>query len=61
MPMARCKVLGLIVVALLLSAALSCSAFATSAEPGKDPQLDHALELLKSWQVFKTFVARREG
>ncbi len=30
-------------------------------EPGADPQLDHALELLKSWQVFKTFVARREG
>jgi carboxyl-terminal processing protease len=28
---------------------------------GADPQLDHALELLKSWQVFKTFVARREG
>jgi carboxyl-terminal processing protease len=30
-------------------------------ELGNDPQLDHALELLKSWQVFKTFVARREG
>jgi carboxyl-terminal processing protease len=30
-------------------------------EVGADPQLDHALELLKSWQVFKTFVARREG
>jgi carboxyl-terminal processing protease len=30
-------------------------------ELGADPQLDHALELLKSWQVFKTFVARREG
>ena len=30
-------------------------------EIGSDPQLDHALELLKSWQVFKTFVARREG
>jgi carboxyl-terminal processing protease len=30
-------------------------------EMGSDPQLDHALELLKSWQVFKTFVARREG
>jgi carboxyl-terminal processing protease len=29
-------------------------------EPGADPQLDHAVELLKSWQVFKTFVARRE-
>src|SRR5213594_495205 len=28
-------------------------------ELGSDPQLDHALELLKSWQVFKTFVARR--
>jgi carboxyl-terminal processing protease len=27
---------------------------------GKDPQLDRALELLKSWQVFKTFVAKRE-
>ncbi len=30
-------------------------------ELGNDPQLDHALELLKSWQVFKTSVARREG
>jgi carboxyl-terminal processing protease len=30
-------------------------------ELGADPQLDHALELLKSWQVFKTFVAQREG
>jgi carboxyl-terminal processing protease len=30
-------------------------------ELGADPQLDHALELLKSWQVFKTFVARSEG
>ena len=30
-------------------------------ELGSDPQLDHALELLKSWQVFKTSVARREG
>jgi carboxyl-terminal processing protease len=30
-------------------------------ELGADPQLDHALELLKSWQVFMTFVARREG
>jgi carboxyl-terminal processing protease len=29
-------------------------------ELGADPQLDHALELLKSWQVFKTFVARRD-
>ena len=27
---------------------------------GKDPQLDHALELLKSWKVFKTLVAKRE-
>ncbi len=26
-------------------------------ELGKDPQLDHALELLKSWKVFKTLVA----
>jgi len=30
-------------------------------ELGSDPQLDHSLELLKSWQVFKTFVARRDG
>ena len=30
-------------------------------ELGMDPQLDHALELLKSWQVFKTFVARSDG
>jgi carboxyl-terminal processing protease len=30
-------------------------------ELGSDPQLDHALELLKSWQVFKTFVARRDS
>ncbi|MCW5892353.1 MAG: S41 family peptidase [bacterium] len=30
-------------------------------ELGKDPQLDRALELLKSWQVFKTFVAKRDG
>jgi carboxyl-terminal processing protease len=29
-------------------------------ELGKDPQLDHALELLKSWKVFKTLVAKRE-
>ncbi len=29
-------------------------------EPGKDPQLDHAVELLKSWKVFKTLVAKRE-
>jgi carboxyl-terminal processing protease len=28
-------------------------------ELGADPQLDHALELLKSWQVFKTSVAAR--
>jgi len=26
-------------------------------ELGKDPQLDHALQLLKSWRVFKTTVA----
>ena len=29
-------------------------------ELGSDPQLDRALELLKSWQVFKTFVAKRD-
>ncbi len=29
-------------------------------EMGKDPQLDHAVELLKSWKVFKTLVAKRE-
>jgi carboxyl-terminal processing protease len=29
-------------------------------EPGKDPQLDHAVELLKSWKVFKALVAKRE-
>jgi carboxyl-terminal processing protease len=29
-------------------------------ELGADPQLDRSLELLKSWQVFKTFVASRE-
>jgi carboxyl-terminal processing protease len=29
-------------------------------ELGKDPQLDHALELLKSWKVFKTLVAKRD-
>ena len=29
-------------------------------EIGRDPQLDRALELLKSWQVFKTFVAKRD-
>jgi carboxyl-terminal processing protease len=28
-------------------------------DPGKDPQLDHALELLKSWKVFKTLVAKQ--
>ncbi len=28
-------------------------------EPGKDPQLDRALELLKSWQVFKTLQAKK--
>ncbi len=27
-------------------------------ELGKDPQLDRALELLKSWNVFKTVVAQ---
>ena len=30
----------------------------TFGEIGKDPQLDRALELLKSWQVFKTLVAK---
>jgi carboxyl-terminal processing protease len=30
-------------------------------ELGADPQLDRAVELLKTWQVFKTFVAKREG
>jgi hypothetical protein len=30
-------------------------------ELGADPQLDRALELLKSWQVFKTFVAKRDA
>jgi carboxyl-terminal processing protease len=29
-------------------------------ELGKDPQLDHALELLKSWRVFKTLVAKTD-
>jgi len=29
-------------------------------EIGKDPQLDHAVELLKSWKVFKTLVAKRD-
>jgi carboxyl-terminal processing protease len=28
-------------------------------EPGKDPQLDRAIELLKTWQVFKTLVANK--
>jgi hypothetical protein len=29
---------------------------------GRDPQLDHALELLKSWRVFeKIFVTKREN
>lgn len=28
-------------------------------EPGQDPQLDRALELLKSWHVFKTLVAQK--
>ena len=28
-------------------------------EPGKDPQLDHAIDLLKNWQSFKTFAAAR--
>ncbi len=28
-------------------------------EPGQDPQLDRALELLKSWNVFKTLVAKK--
>lgn len=27
-------------------------------EPGRDPQLDRALELLKSWQVFKALLTR---
>ena len=30
-------------------------------ELGKDPQLDRALELLKSWSVFKTVVAQSES
>jgi len=29
-------------------------------EPGRDPQLDHAVELLKSWRVFRTVIAKRE-
>ncbi|MBY0278104.1 S41 family peptidase [Candidatus Binatia bacterium] len=32
----------------------------TMGEVGKDPQLDRALELLKSWQVFKTLVAKND-
>jgi len=32
----------------------------TIGELGKDPQLDRALELLKSWQVFKTLVAKND-
>ena len=32
----------------------------TIGEVGKDPQLDRALELLKSWQVFKTLVAKND-
>jgi carboxyl-terminal processing protease len=34
------------------------NAMQTMGELGKDPQLDRALELLKSWQVFKTLVAK---
>ncbi|MEW6272653.1 MAG: S41 family peptidase [Thermodesulfobacteriota bacterium] len=34
------------------------TAVQTLGELGKDPQLDRALELLKSWQVFKTLVAK---
>ena len=30
-------------------------------ELGKDPQLDRALELLKSWRVFQTTVAEAKG
>jgi carboxyl-terminal processing protease len=29
-------------------------------ELGQDPQLDHAVELLKSWRVFRTVIAQRE-
>ncbi len=36
------------------------SSMQTMGELGKDPQLDRALELLKSWQVFKTLVAKRD-
>jgi carboxyl-terminal processing protease len=35
------------------------SAAIREGEPGKDPQLDRALELLKSWNVFKTVVAQK--
>lgn len=42
MPMLWCRVLWKIAVALPLSAALSHSAFAAGAEPGKDPQADPA-------------------
>ena len=30
-------------------------------ELGKDPQLDRALELLKSWKVFQTTVAEAKS
>ncbi len=33
----------------------------TEGELGKDPQLDRALELLKSWKVFQTTVAEAKG
>ena len=36
-------------------------ATATRASLGKDPQLDRALELLKSWNVFKTVVAQNDS
>ena len=36
------------------------AAHGTMGELGKDPQLDRALELLKSWQVFKTLVAKND-
>jgi carboxyl-terminal processing protease len=29
-------------------------------ERGRDPQLDHAVELLKSWRVFRTVMAKRD-
>jgi hypothetical protein len=28
-------------------------------EPGQDPQLDRALELLKSWQVFRALLTQK--